>query len=407
MELMSAIDEYLQGKYGTGESQSLGQLNDFDTAGYAGTQSVAKEFGLSDNNPLVQQWDQDQTLSTLNENPLQDLRAESVPARAAAITQSVFGSPAPPLAPASARPVDNRLAAMQARGAKAVHSQSIAAERKQMREQMLQKFEVAAEAPTKKLAAQAADTIGDGTVPSDSSYLPIPTVAAAASGVPALAAAAKAAVKPAGKAPASPAHAENGGCGPGELLCGSADHAGVKSSVSNDKSRTVQAKARAAKKAATAAAAPKPKALVIKSPAHAAPSPKIAKSAEEARLRAQIKALKKKVHQEGLDAKHQQLAKATAAGAPKPTQSWSGLADILTTRTSAERQAAREQKRLLSEESSTLSRYNLLSDPEDDLHVGQSSDGPTGAASFGSLLTTLKKDEDPEAAAQESMYRDA
>jgi len=167
VELMSAIDEYLQGKYGTGESQSLGQLNDFDTAGYAGTQSVAKEFGLSDNNPLVQQWDQDQTLSTLNENPLQDLRAESVPARAAAITQSVFGSPAPPLAPASARPVDNRLAAMQARGAKAVHSQSIAAERKQMREQMLQKFEVAAEAPTKKLAAQAADTIGDGTVPSD------------------------------------------------------------------------------------------------------------------------------------------------------------------------------------------------------------------------------------------------
>jgi hypothetical protein len=402
VELMSAIDEYLQGKYGTGDSQSLGQLNDFDTAGYAGTQSVAKEFGLSENNPLVQQWDQDQTLSTLNENPLQDLRAESAPARAAAITQSVFGSPPAPasaMAPTSAIQ-DEDMNQMQARGAKAVQSQSIAAERKQMREQMLQKFEAAAEAPTKKVAAQAADTIGDGTVPSDSSYMLIPTVAAAASGVPALASA-KPAVKPAVKVSASPAHAENGGCGPGELLCGS----GVKSSVKiNVKSRKVQAIARVAKKAAKAAAAPKPKALVIKSPTHAAPSSKMATSPEKARLRSQIKALKKKVHQEG---KHQQLAKATAAGAPEPTQSWSGLADMLSTRTSAERKAAREQKRLLSQESSTLSRYNPLSDPEDDLHVEQSSDGRTDAASFGSLLTTLKKDEDPEAAAKESMYRDA
>jgi len=423
VELLSAIDEYLQGKYGMGESQSLGQLNKFDSAGYAGTQSVAKEFGLSDNNPLVQQWNQDNTLDSLDENPLQGLRAESVPDRAAAITQSVFGGPAP-AAPARASPVDARQAAMQARGAKAVQSQSIAAERKEMRQQMLQKFETQAEATTKRVAAQAVDTIGDGTVPSDTSFLPMP---AAAAGVPALAAAAKAAVKPAqtaaaaskaaatpaaGKAPAKAAAVGTGGAVKGTTTATS--KAGDKQAVT-PAAPVKPVTAEAGKVPVTAASAPKRVKSAGKKDASVSKKTSVqakqAKESYKARLRAQIKALEKEVQQSHAG-KHHGQSKVKAAVAQPPPQSWSGLANMLSTRTAAEEQAAREQKRLLAQESAAASSDKLMSDPEDDLHFDENPDGPTDetsvdGASFGSLLTTLKKDEDPEAAAQENMYRDA
>jgi len=136
IELMSGIDEYLEGKYGTGEAQSLGQLNKFDHTGYAGTQSVAKEFGLSNNNPLVQKWNEDSTTDSLNETP-------------ASIVRTVFGEPQPARAPASAH-LDAREAAMRVAGATAVNSVSLAAQRNAMREEMQQKFEAQAESSTQR-----------------------------------------------------------------------------------------------------------------------------------------------------------------------------------------------------------------------------------------------------------------
>ena len=83
-------------KYGTGGTQALGQLNSMDETGYAGTQSVAKEFGLSDNNPLVRKWDQDNTMDSLDESPMLDPQGHSVHTRAAAIVSDVFGEPPAP-----------------------------------------------------------------------------------------------------------------------------------------------------------------------------------------------------------------------------------------------------------------------------------------------------------------------
>lgn len=397
VELMSAIDEYLQGKYGTGGAQTFGQINSFDHTGYAGTQSVAKEFGLSDNNPLVQEWDQDNTVDSLDDDSsMMGPEAQSAPARAAAITSSVFSDPSHPAHVAAAPSMDPRQAAMAAAGAKAVDSVSMAAERKQMHQQMLQRFEAQAETTTKKVAAQTAvtDTIGDGTVPSDSAYLPLPgTNSASSSAVPALAAAAKAFVKKpaAAAAPATTASA---------------------------KPKAVHAKAAAKSAAPKPAAAAATAMVAAKKVAPAADKAhKNAKPASEVsyklHLEEEVKKLEKEVRaKDG----HEHTKKAKAALAPAQAQSWSGLANMLDSKTPEEVQAQQAQQKLLTDDSSDDGEsdskpFNFLSDPENDLKDDSSPDGPTGQLSagddFGSLLTTLEKDEDPAAAAQEEMYRRA
>merc|ERR1719478_1320149 len=70
---LSAIDEYLEGKYGTGGSQSLmAQVNSFDHTGYADSQNVAKEFGLSDIDNLVRSWDEGNTRDSLDDSEALD-----------------------------------------------------------------------------------------------------------------------------------------------------------------------------------------------------------------------------------------------------------------------------------------------------------------------------------------------
>ena len=66
VQLLSAIDEYLAGKYGAAEPTSFGKLKDVADSAYAGTQGFAKDFGLSDNDPLVRKWDEDKVTDSLS-----------------------------------------------------------------------------------------------------------------------------------------------------------------------------------------------------------------------------------------------------------------------------------------------------------------------------------------------------
>ena len=330
VEMMSAIDEYLQGKYGSGGSQALGQLNNFDHTGYAGTQSVAKEFGLSDNNPLVQQWDQSNTMDSLDDDSsLMEPEAQSAPARAAVITSSVFGEPvqAAQVAAAPGMSEDPRQAAMAAAGAKAVDSVSMAAERKQMHQQMLQKFEAQAEATTQKVAAQTAvtDTIGDGTVPSDSSYLTLPGApAASASAVPALAAAAKAVVKkPAATSPATTAAVKPGAAAPALPKAAATTAA--------PKSTTAKGKAVKATAATATVAAKKAGSAVDKEQKQSKPAPKVS---YKLHLEEEVKKLEKEVRAKNGHTQHTENA--VPAQAQARSQSWSGLANMLDSQTPEE-----------------------------------------------------------------------
>jgi len=427
VEMMSAIDEYLEGKYGTGEAQSLGQLNKFDHTGYAGTQSVAKEFGLSDNNPLVEQFDQDSSTRTADSDSTMDSHEQSVPARAAAIVSTVFGEPQQSRTPAST-PMDARETAMRVAGAKAVNSLSLAAQRTEMRAKMLGKFEAQAEASTQKVAAQTVDTmgaavdaIGDGTVPSDRSYLDLPSHTSPAP-VPALAAAAKAVAKsaavadkasaPRAAAPAdSPKTTAPKAATKPTALSTTAQtvspvtvHAQIKTEVTTALPKAAMHKMAATSPAAIVKRTSKPAAAKA-----ATGALQHVKKSFYSHLRDEAKMLEKEVKSKNKDTHRTQTKMAPTAA---PAQSWMGLANMLDSRTPEEVQAADEQQNLSTEDDTSTSKFNLLSDPEDDLKDDPSPDGPTAGASldeddFGSLLTTLKKDEDPAAAAQENMYRRA
>jgi hypothetical protein len=429
VELLSAIDEYLEGKYGTGGTQSLGQLNRLDHTGYSGEESVAKEFGLSDNDPLVQKWDQDQTMDSMDDSAILDSQeaASSVPARAAAAVGSVLGEPVHESD--ASHSVDAREAAMAAAGAKAVDSVSMAAQRKQMRQVMLKKFEAQAEATTKKVAAQTPDTIGDGTIPSESAYLPLPKAATAA--VPVLAKAAKDVVKKAASAAQQPPAAAAPAVTPAstsKALAPAAVALPTKTAVKTAVKTTVKAAiSPAAAKATTKPKAPAASTANVPVTNKAGAAVRIHKQARPAtkassaaQMQAQIKHLEAelKAKKAGKAGK----AKKLAVPAPPP-DSWSGLANMLDSRTPSEIQAADAETKSLvdtsvdsdTDDDAAELANKLLSDPENDLKDDSSPDGPTGVEvpvvssgdDFNSLYTTLKSNEDPAAAAEEEMYRQA
>jgi hypothetical protein len=368
-ELLSAIDEYLDDKYGTGDSQALGQLNSMDETGYAGTQSVAKEFGLSDNNPLVRKWDQDNTMDSLDESPMLDPQGHSVHMRAAAIVSNVFGEPPAPAPQVLAGgAVDEREAKMMAKGAKAVQSATMAAQRKEMQKEMLQKFEAQAEATTQKVAAQTPDIIGDGTVPSDNAYLPLPAavaagakkaaVAAAAAAVKPVAAAAPVATAATGKATgtaAAPTVAAakgkvTGAAKPKEAAVKAFWHLGSKAAAA---AAAHSAAAKQTKKGAPAQAAAQTTQAAAKPAAHPKPvaaakgNDKAKASADTARLEAEIKKLQLEVRDKSKPLQH---SAPKAKPKPAPPASWSGLANMLDSTNAGEEEAEKAQQRMLAAE---------------------------------------------------------
>ena len=365
-ELLSAIDEYLDDKYGTGGTQALGQLNSMDETGYAGTQSVAKEFGLSDNNPLVRKWDQDNTMDSLDESPMLDPQGHSVHTRAAAIVSDVFGEPLAPAPQALAGgAVDEREAKMMAKGAQAVQSATMAAQRKEMQKEMLQKFEAQAEATTQKVAAQTPDTVGDGLIPSDNAYLPLP--AAVAAGAKKAAAASPKAKAAAAAAPVATGKAATGKAADAAATPAIAAAKGKASGAAQPTKAAVKAFWHLGKKTAhTAAAARETKqgapapaaAQKTQAPAKAAARPKPAAAAkgiadakagaDKAQLEAEIKQLQKEVTLKDKTTPQQHAApKAKPAPAPAPPASWSGLANMLDSTNAGEEEAEKAQQRML------------------------------------------------------------
>jgi hypothetical protein len=143
--------------------------------------------------------------------------------------------------------------------------------------------------------------------------------------------------------------------------------------------------------------------------------------ADKAQLEAEIKKLESEVKKKKEASQHANRKDAVAAPAPAPPPSWSGLANMLDSTTSDEQAAEKAQQRLLAQSDDAdddraddAKLANYLSDPEDDLASHASPDGPTALpfdassnTDFNSLFTTLKKDEDPAAAATENMYRRA
>ena len=439
LELLSAIDEYLEGKYGTGGSQSLmAQVNSFDHTGYADSQNVAKEFGLSDNDNLVRSWDEGNTRDSLDDSEALDSEQLAAPERAAALVSSVFGAPARPAqADADTGILQHNQAVMRAAGAKQATTVSMAAQRKAMKRQMLKKFEAQAEATTKKVAAETPDTIGDGLVPDDSSYLALPTsrstavssagtaASTASIAVPALQSAAKAvaktaavaeATKPKPAVPTKPNSKATAAATPAASKRATPTTAASKTETKKERKLKAAAKPVAAKPAATK---PSIKAVSPRASQKAITGKKVAParahastdSASALAMKAEIRRLQAEVKAKTADA---QLAKQHHAALSSPPQSWSGLAHMLDSESASEVQGENEQKRLLERENDDTSASSLLSDPEDDLNEYESPEAPTGTLAspspspdLGALYTTLKKNEDPAAAEAEEMYRKA
>ena len=403
------------------------------TTTYADSQNVAKEFGLSDNDNLVRSWDEGNTRDSLDDSEALDSEQLAAPERAAALVSSVFGAPARPTqADADTGIMQHNLAVMRAAGAKQTTTVSMAAQRKAMKRQMLKKFEAQAEATTKKVAAETPDTIGDGSMPDDSSYLALPKSTAVSSAntaagtaVPALLSAAKAVAKTAAAAEATKPKADvvpkPNSKATAAAMPAASKRATQATAANKTETQKKRKKKEAAKPVAAKPAATKPsiKAVSPSASQKAITGKKVAParahastdSASALAMKAEIRRLQAEVKAKTADA---QLAKQHHAALSSPPQSWSGLAHMLDSESASEVQGENEQKRLLERENDDTSASSLLSDPEDDLNEYESPEAPTGTLAspspsldLGALYTTLKKNEDPAAAEAEEMYRKA